>query len=366
MYTLLYFLSLFFTILLSIQSIVAAPAPPVSTLERRASWPEWADFEKLFVFGASYTCTWFDSGSSEQPTLSEPLGNARLRPNKPGPVDANGPNFVTYLTTTFNASKLLTYNFAYPGASVDESVVNKKKAITGGNDLVKQVKQNFLPGYTRDNKGHHPPKAEWHSSSTLFLFFFGINDNLALWQKSNATALTAAIFESYFEKLSTLYTHGARHFLLLNTPPMEIMPRWTGHGTHEGAPYTDVKRHQIKSQVDNWNSHFPRLVARFHATHPDANIRTFDLHALFLEMQVSLAATNALTAQYASHRIENLTASCGAYGPAGDAKLPSADWFNRKCGVSYPAYFWMNPLHPTWSVHKVVAGRIAGVLEGLS
>ncbi|KAL8788972.1 MAG: hypothetical protein Q9213_001381 [Squamulea squamosa] len=364
MYTALYFITLLFAIFLNVQSVTSAPAPPVlplstSNINTTTSWPEWSGVKKLFVFGASYTSTGFD-WHREQPSLpGNPLGNSLRRTAAQGPTVSNGPNFITYLTTTFNASKLLTYNFANPGAEIDGSAANPDMAGTSNNDLVYEV-NSFLSTYTYAKGG--VPMAEWRGDSSLFLFFFGVNDNIHTWHKPNRAAITNRIFQTYEQELNLLYDQGARNFLLLNTPPMELMPRYTGNGTNEGAPHTQEKRDGIKAQVDDYNSHYPRLISNFKASHPEAEIKVFDLHSLFAEMQSSLETTNALTSRYASHRIENLNSVCTAYVTPYDGKLPSEDYFDARCGASFGAYFWFNHIHPTWSVHKVMAGKISELL----
>ncbi|KAL8767685.1 MAG: hypothetical protein Q9209_005865 [Squamulea sp. 1 TL-2023] len=361
MYTALHIISSLFAILLNVQTVISTPAPYLSTsiLPTTTGWPEWSSVEKLFVFGASYASTGYD-WHREQPSLSgNPLGNSLRRTATQGPTNSNGPNFITYLTTTFNASKLLTYNFAYPGAQVDGSAANPNIAGTSSNDLVFEV-NNFLSTYTPAKGG--VPMAEWRGDSSLFIFFFGVNDNQQTWQKPNRTAITNKIFQTYEQELSLLYDQGARNFLLLNTPPMELMPHYTGSGTKEGAPHTQAKRDGIKAQVDDYNSHYRGLISDFKASHPDAEIKLFDLHTLFVEMQLSLETTNAFVSQYASHHIENLHSVCGAYVTPNDGKLPSEDYFNAECGASFGSYFWFNHLHPTWSIHKVMAGKIADLL----
>ncbi|KAI4107838.1 MAG: hypothetical protein LQ339_002448 [Xanthoria mediterranea] len=344
------------------QPIVAAPAARLAALERRANW-DWPSIERLFVFGASYATTGFRSGPDGLPDPAHPWGNSLAMTPEHGPTNANGPNFVMYLTDTFNASQLLTYDFAFPGAQVSGAATGGK----AGNDLVTQVQQTFYHGYTPAGarEAGHPTRTVWHGDSSLFLFFFGINDNQAVFEKPNYAALTNRDFQAYEEQLESLYTYGARNFLLMNNPPMDIMPDFTGEGG-VGTRVSATHRQNIKRSVDNFNAHMSSMVVDFGTRHPDVAIAVFDTHALFTQMQSSLAAMNALTTQYGSHRIEHLTDACPAYTTVNDGSLGDVNFFAESCGVPVSAYFWFNRLHPTWSVHKVMAGKIAEFLWGWS
>lgn len=94
----------FVAALLCVQSAAA------SHIVRRT--PTWPGFDKIthwFVFGDSYSATNFDF-NGVQPSADNPLGN----PAYPGTTTSNGPNYVDYLTTTYNKSLLLTYKYMLP------------------------------------------------------------------------------------------------------------------------------------------------------------------------------------------------------------------------------------------------------------
>ncbi|KAL8848323.1 MAG: hypothetical protein Q9221_006626 [Calogaya cf. arnoldii] len=339
---------------MAIQPILTAPALRTPTLESRGSWPQWPGIEKLFVFGASYTSTGFKSGPTGLPDAAHPWGNQDRGLT-------NGHNFVMYLTDTFNASQVLTYNFAYPGAQISGEATTGKP----GNDLVEQAGYAFWSGYTPAGALHEKKtmRTQWHGSSSLFLFFFGVNDNQMVYNKPNYLDLLDRDFAAYEKSLNQLYSFGARNFLLLNTPPMDNMPDFTGAGG-VGKRVNARERALIKRSVDAFNVQISALVLRFRTHHPDAAIAVFETHALFTEMQTSLQATNALMTRYESNQLTYLKEACPAYETDGRPYLGSNFYFEESCGVDISRYFWLNRLHPTWSVHKVMAGRIAEFLWG--
>ncbi|KAL9602869.1 MAG: hypothetical protein Q9219_001564 [cf. Caloplaca sp. 3 TL-2023] len=358
-------------------STAAAPFPAYEAPPTGGSvaWPGWDGIDKLFVFGASYTSTGFNWLKSPAPSASLPLGNS-LR----GTTSSNGPCFVTYLTTTFNASKVLTYNFAFPGAQVDHAATRAKPLAPGvtdkpGNDMTQQVFHGFLPSYTDKV---HAPYAEWKSSSSLFVSFFGINDAIAYYKRQSSVrpAVTDKIMAAYTANLDALYKAGARHFLLLNTPPMESSPYFaytkTTSGTgddHMSASELATDAANMAKTVEDYNSRFPALVSGFKASHPEATLFWFDTHQMYSSMHSSSPfGTLPDTSAYGLQPFKNLTRSCQFYAKAAMGEYLGADDFDDpRCGGSVGEYFWLNGLHVTWSVHKIMAGRIAeGLRKGVA
>ncbi|KAL8707203.1 MAG: hypothetical protein Q9225_007804, partial [Loekoesia sp. 1 TL-2023] len=314
------FLALLFTTLSTFRPSSAAPAPFLATaapVPRSSNhWPGWDHIDKLFVFGASYTSTGFNWLKEPSPSPQNPLGNS-IR----GTTSSNGPNFITYLTTTFNASKLQTYNFAYPGAEVDHTATSAKPLSNSeinkpGNDMRQQVNNGFIPSYTYKL---HKPYAEWEGSKSLFISFFGINDVLSYYKRQETTTVTDRVMASYATNLDTLYEAGARNFLLLSTPPLDISPYFThgetpsGNGDHLTSSQRQSDREKIKKAVEDYNSRFPSLVEGFRSSHPEATVFWYDTHSLFSDMQEQPYLTLSYTTKYILQPIRNMTDSCQWY-----------------------------------------------------
>jgi hypothetical protein len=113
--------------------------------------------------GDSYTQTWFNH-TDIPPTPGNPLGN----PPYPGWTATGGPNWVGYVTTEYNNSLVLTWNYAYGGAVTDKDLVTPWQP--GVLTLVDQVDQ-FLSYAAKK-----PAVVPWKSQNSLFSFFIGIND----------------------------------------------------------------------------------------------------------------------------------------------------------------------------------------------
>jgi hypothetical protein len=98
------------------------------------------------------------------PAVGNPLGN----PTYPGWTATGGENWVDYVTTQYNKSLVLTYNYAYGGATIDAALVPPYTSTV--KSLTDQVNQ-FLSG-----AGKKPAATPWTSSNSLFSIWIGIND----------------------------------------------------------------------------------------------------------------------------------------------------------------------------------------------
>lgn len=77
-------------------------------------------------------------------------------------VAAGGENWIDYDTTTYNKSLVLTYNYAYSGATIDSNLVAPyTPTVRSFTDQVDEFLTSTAP---------------WTSSNTLFSVWIGIND----------------------------------------------------------------------------------------------------------------------------------------------------------------------------------------------
>lgn len=207
--------------------------------------------------GDSYSRTGFNPSSSSQPSRGNPLGN----PAYPGVTSANGPNWVDYLTTTYNKSSLLTYNFGTSGAVVAASIVN-----ANGHDLHQEVVEYFQPRYKVGKT--------FHASTSLFVTWFGIND-IMHGNLSGRPDTVKKLFEAYGQDIGRLYKSGARNFLLMTVPPVERAPRIT----NQKDPSARIR--SVKEAVETWNSHVKELAKHIETVYPKSTAFVFDTYPLF-------------------------------------------------------------------------------------
>lgn len=139
-------------------------------------------------------------------TPSNPLGN----PAFPGYTTSGGANWIGLLVSKYNLTTLLSYNFAYGGATTDANLVTPyEPTVLSFVDQVTEFSQSIAS---------HPASTPWTSANSLFGVWMGVNDVGNTYYQSNFTAITNAIMVVYFQQLQILYNAGARNFVLLNVP----------------------------------------------------------------------------------------------------------------------------------------------------
>ena len=197
------------------------------------------------------------------------------------------------MTATYNATKIKTYNLAYGGATVDSAIVKPYQPTVLS--LKNQVQDQFVPIY-----GSHPAATPWTASDSLFAFWIGINDVGNTWWLSNASAIYDQIFTVYGGLLDQVYDTGARNFLFLNVPPINLAPLTLAQGNASVTAEGQI--------VDLWNSKLATFISAFSKKHK-GSVKTFqfDTHALFTNV-INNVASYPQTAG-----LKNTTGYCDAY-----------------------------------------------------
>ncbi|KAJ7219766.1 hypothetical protein C8J57DRAFT_1537063 [Mycena rebaudengoi] len=349
------------------QCIPSAAAP--TTTAPAAPLPTGVTF--WFPFGDSYTTTCkshtlvssrptnthlpaaFDTKGT-LPAVGNPLGN----PPFPGFTGGGGENYVGFDTVTFNKTTMLTYNYAYGGATIDAALVTPYMPTVLS--LIDQVTL-FLNGVAKK-----PATAPWTSANSLFSVWIGERFNIILsgaliashvgindignsyWQSGDRSAFSDVLLNAYFAQVQKLvrysllntqqsyssiairalisptrdYTAGARNFLFVNVPPIDRSPLM--------ATQTADARALEKSVLAVFNTKLAAKVNAFKTANSGVKTWLWDSSA---------ALTTYLNA-------------------------PTQFGFSDATTFGQPKSFWGNDYHPGPAAHKLFAQNIATLLAG--
>ncbi|KUI67717.1 Thermolabile hemolysin [Cytospora mali] len=265
----------------------------------------------LITFGDSYSQTGFDVNSTK-PSADNPLGNPPL----PGWTASGGLNWVGFLVSQFNDSTLLSYNFAYGGATTDSNIVAPyESSVLSFVDQVTEFSESIAS---------HPSYAPWTAADTLVGVWIGVNDVGNIYYLSNVTDVMDAVMARYFEQLQIIHDAGARNFVLLSVPPINETPAMLA--------YSDDVRDQEATVIAEYNDLLASGLANFTSTNSGVTAKLID---------TSIAFQTA---------IDNPT----AYG------APNATCYDSD-GTTC---LWYNDYHPGIAINKLVAEEVATAWNG--
>ncbi|EIN06989.1 hypothetical protein PUNSTDRAFT_144578 [Punctularia strigosozonata HHB-11173 SS5] len=283
----------------------------------------WSNTEYMFVFGDSYTTDGYNVSAGVNSAV-------------PGFTSSNGPNWVQFLTGTYNVTNTKVFDLAYGGATIDSALV--QPYLPTVLSIVDQVEQ------FHENLADKPAGAEWSSSNSLFAFWIGINDvgNSYAWTNISTTAFNKVLMNRLFGQVEELYEAGARSFLFLTVPPTNRAPLLI----EQGKSATN----KISSVIKDYNSQLATSVKAFQAKHKDLDqITVFDTQPIF----------NTLLDNAKTFGFVNITGYCDAYQNG----TPEPTTVTPPC-APVSSYFWLNTLHPLFTVHNILAHAISTTLSG--
>ncbi|AEO68387.1 carbohydrate esterase family 16 protein [Thermothielavioides terrestris NRRL 8126] len=265
----------------------------------------------LITFGDSYSQTGFDINSTK-PAPGNPLGNPPL----PGWTASGGLNWVGFLTSVFNTTTVLTYNFAYGGATTNATLVAPYEPTVLS--LIDQVAE------FSGSIASKPSYAPWTAQNSLFGVWIGVNDVGNSWWLSNYTQIVDQIMDSYFGRLQVLYDAGARNFVLLSVPPINRTPLML-------AESTDSQQAEATA-IAAYNAALTTRLAAFTSKNSGVTGKIVDTSVPF------------------NTALDNPT----AYG------APDNTCYNSD-GTSC---LWFNNYHPGIAINKLVAQAVADAWKG--
>ncbi|KAK7034718.1 hypothetical protein VNI00_012125 [Paramarasmius palmivorus] len=138
-----------------------------------------------------------------------------------------------------------------------------------------------------------------------------------------------------------LYAAGARSFLFLTVPPTDRAPLMIAQGQQVVS--------RFRPFVTAYNTDLKNMVKAFQKRHPDLDqVTVFDTQKVF-----NTLLDNAETLGFV-----NATGYCEAYANGTEEQTTQVDG----C-APVSNYFWLNSLHPIFTVHDILAKAISTALS---
>ncbi|KAJ7453073.1 GDSL lipase/esterase [Mycena latifolia] len=284
----------------------------------------WDATKFLFVFGDSYTTTGFNI-------------SAGVNSTDPGFVSSNGPNWVQALRDTYNVAGTKVFDLASGGATIDSALVTPfLPTVLSVVDQVAQFKSVL---------SSKPAGAQWNSSNSLFAIWIGINDcgNAFAWTNTTQPAFNKVLMNRLSTQIEELYGFGARSFLFLTVPPINRAPLFL----EQGHTVTSL----LASDIANYNAQLSETAKEFQASHKNFEATVFDTQPVF----------NTLLDNAKTFGFSNSTGFCDAYQNG----TPAQSTQIAPC-APVSSYFWLNSLHPLFTVHNMIAHAVSTALSSVA
>ncbi|KAK7693906.1 hypothetical protein QCA50_003480 [Cerrena zonata] len=272
---------------------------------------KWNTTKFLFTFGDSYTTDGFNISAG----VGSPV---------PGFTSSNGQNWVQFLGGTYNITNTKVFDLASGGATIDAALVAPfEPTVLSIVDQVGQFNRILAP---------RPVGAEWNASNSLFAFWIGINDVGNSFGWTNVTSQSdfhRILMQRLFSQVDSLVKDGARQFLFLTVPPTNRAPLLIDQGPKVVA--------SITAALADYNNQLVANVKSLTQRHRGVTANIFDTRPIF----------NTLLDNADTFGFVNSTGFCDAYQngtPDINTQIPPC--------APVSSYFWLNSLHPLFTVHK--------------
>ncbi|GAA6009900.1 hypothetical protein JCM10207_002150 [Rhodosporidiobolus poonsookiae] len=277
-----------------------------------------SEIRTIFSFGDSWTTTGYTPSEGVEDIEQFQTSSA-------------GPSWIQYLAWNHTAAGSAYYDLASLGGTVSTQVV----WANGATDFAGQTGE-FIAYFNETTSS-----VQWDSESSLFTVFFGNDDVYNCFVNGyNFLELQPRMLTAFDQNIAKLYEAGARNFLLLSLPSLDLSP------LARSLAGADIP---IRAALEYWNARLEVYAMFLSAKYAGTQVKWFDARNW----------TRGVIDEPAEYGLEDATTYCEAYSTLGYA--PNAN--DSTCTYSLASYFWKDVWHPTWRVHELMASAIASLLS---
>ncbi|KAL0576561.1 hypothetical protein V5O48_005425 [Marasmius crinis-equi] len=295
----------------------------------------WGETKFLFTFGDSYTTDGFNISAGVDSPVPNFVGKLVLDPVSMFVAEDNPGKLSSGIGGRYNVTNTKVFDLASGGATIDAALVPPfLPTVLSIVDQVNQFNEILAP---------KPQGALWNSSDSLFAFWIGINDvgNSFPWTNITQVDFYHTLMDRLTTQIESLYVSGARSFLFLTVPPVDRSPLFLQQGTDVAG--------RLKDLIAAYNGDLDDTVKAFQQRHDDLDqVIVFDTQPVF---NILLDNADALG-------FVNATGYCEAY----ENGTPGLTTQVEGC-APVSSYFWLNSLHPLFTVHDILAHALSTTLS---
>ncbi|KIW31690.1 uncharacterized protein PV07_03295 [Cladophialophora immunda] len=356
-----------------------------SALPRQSSSKPWSlkSFNSLITFGDSYTdesrLGWFINHNGSAPPAGTLLPETFSAPGG----GRTWPRYVVQYTGATVQGKwtpqMTLYDYAVSGAVCSNNIT--PRWFPAIDAPFPSVLEYEVPAFVADipaTRVNSTPAVQLFTpkltaQDAVYALWIGTND-LGVYAFLTDSQIPGKVLSDYtscvYNVFDKLYASGARHFVLMNTAPLNLAPLYANDSLHgvganqywanKTANHTEIAyaMQQFTTTVNNvfkYQTPYELLVAN---RYPGAHFALFDTHALITDIY------NA-PANYLNGTGVVKGGEC-VWGYENHCTVDQKTCVKRQNGTNPDGYLWFDELHPSEQTDRIIARNFVQVLNGTS
>ncbi|EER36829.1 GDSL lipase/acylhydrolase [Histoplasma capsulatum H143] len=258
------------------------------------------------------------------------------------------------------------YNYAVSGATCSNCITPRYFGLINGN--FPSVDQYEIPTFLADANYRDPqtgqPVLTLTRSNTVYAIWIGTNDlgNGAFIDDAQVAGKTLLDYvECIFRSIERLYDYGARYFVLMNVPPLDLLPLYAlpemgGVETSTFWPDKPANSTEVSCRMKQTVVAVNEIIrlkmeGSMRHRYKGASVALFDTHSLLTNIYDH-------PAQYFNGteppNVQSWVKQCDAQGQ-NCVEQPSRD-----------SFMWYDAIHPSEQTDRIIAQHFVQVVKGLS
>ncbi|KAJ9607563.1 hypothetical protein H2200_007641 [Cladophialophora chaetospira] len=368
---------------LSLAAALFTSSSTSSVLPRQNKPWSVKQFSSLITFGDSYTdesrLGWFINHNGSAPEAGTLLPESASTAGG----GRTWPRYVVQYTGATKQGKwtpqLTLYNYAVSGAVCSNNITPRFFPLIDA--PFPAVLEYEVPAFVADlpaTKVNSTPAVPLYSpkpdaQDAVYALWIGTND-LGVWAFLTDSQIAGKVLADYtscvYNVFDKLYKQGARHFVLMNTAPLDLAPLYAndsyhGVGNNQYWPmkptnHTEIAytMRQYTTSVNNIFKYQTPYEVKVANRYPGAHFAVFDTHSLMMDIYMN--PSTYLNGTGVAKGGESV------WGYENHCNVNQTTCVKQSNGTNADGYFWYDELHPSEQTDRNIASEFVKVLNGTS